>query len=245
MRREERLQALEHDGPSVRVYIVGALLILGAGILGWRFLGGEKEQAQKIPETSIVVSPGASSVNIPMQINAKKTHTVAMETSKGAIVLDLYADNAPKTVENFVKLAKEGFYNGTKFHRVISDFMIQGGDPNSKDDDPSNDGQGGPGYDFADEINPRSLGLSDAEIKQLEDQGYVYDYDLQSLPVDPGYLAMANRGPATNGSQFFIVTQSPQRHLYGKHTVFGKVVSGMEVVGKIAQGDVVKKVAVE
>ncbi|MDO8558522.1 MAG: peptidylprolyl isomerase [bacterium] len=173
------------------------------------------------------------------------SNTVLLETSRGKIEIELYHGVAPKTVENFVKLSREGFYNGTKFHRVISDFMVQGGDPNSKDNDPSNDGQGGPGYSFADEINPRSLGLSDAQIQQLEAQGYVYDYGVQSLPVDPGYLAMANAGPNTNGSQFFIVTTKPQMHLYGRHTVFGKVVEGMDVVLKIEQGDVVKKVTVK
>ena len=245
VRREERLEASEHVRPSVRVYVVGALFLVGAGILGWRFLGDKSGQIKNTPEVSVAVSSGASPVDIPMQTNAKKTQTAVMETSKGAITLELYGEAAPKTVENFIKLTKEGFYDGTKFHRVIPVFMIQGGDPNSKDDDPSNDGQGGPGYDFADETNPRSLGLSDAEIAELKGEGYAYTYDVQSLPVDPGYLAMANRGPNTNGSQFFIVTQSPQRHLYGKHTVFGKVVSGMEVVGKIVQGDEVKKVVVE
>ena len=139
-----------------------------------------------------------------------------IETNKGDIKLELYMKDAPKTVENFVKLASENFYDGIKFHRVMSDFMIQTGDPLSKDDNPANDGTGGPGYSFEDEIN--------------------------SHKVEVGSLAMANSGPNTNGSQFFIVTQRAQPHLDGKHTVFGKVLEGMDVVIIIEQGDVMDRV---
>lgn len=165
-----------------------------------------------------------------------------IETNKGNIKLELFMGDAPRTVENFVKLANENFYNGTKFHRVISDFMIQGGDPLSKDDDPSNDGTGGPGYKFKDEMNPISLGLDEATIKNYEAGGYEYDYNLNSHKMEVGVLAMANSGPNTNGSQFFIVTESPQPHLDGKHTVFGKVLEGMDVVRSIEQGDVMSRV---
>jgi len=171
------------------------------------------------------------------------TIKVTMITARGDIVLELYPKVAPKTVANFVKLAQDKFYDGTKFHRVIADFMIQGGDPLSKTDDPRT-GSGGPGYTFEDEINPRSLGVPDDVIAQYEAQGYKYDFSLQSLPVDPGYIAMANAGPNTNGSQFFIVTTKPQQHLYGKHTVFGRVVGGMDVVLKIEQGDVLRQVKI-
>ncbi|MDP3963861.1 MAG: peptidylprolyl isomerase [bacterium] len=174
-----------------------------------------------------------------------QTTKATIKTPRGDIVLDLYPAVAPKTVENFIKLAKDGFYDGTKFHRVLENFVIQGGDPNSKDDDPSNDGMGGPGYQFEDEINPKSLGLTDAQITQLEQQGYVYHNELTSLPVDTQYLAMANSGPATNGSQFFIVTGPAQKHLYGKHTVFGKVVEGFDVALKVQQGDEIEKITVE
>ena len=167
-----------------------------------------------------------------------------MQTDRGDIELELYSKVAPKTVANFVKLADEGFYDGTKFHRVIEDFMIQGGDPLSKADDPRV-GTGGPGYKFEDEINLKSLGAPDELIAQYEAQGYKYSNTLQSLPVDPGYIAMANAGPDTNGSQFFIVTTKPQQHLYGKHTVFGKVTKGMDVVLKIKQGDVIKKIEIK
>jgi len=167
-----------------------------------------------------------------------------IETDKGNIDLELYPQSAPNTVLNFVKLALSDFYVGTKFHRVIDDFMIQGGDPLSKTDDPKV-GTGSPtgeGYPFEDEINPKSLGLTDQQIKDLEAMGYKYNYSLKSLSVTVGAIAMANSGPNTNGSQFFIVTTTDQPHLNGKHTVFGKVIKGMDVVLKIKQGDVIKKV---
>lgn len=139
----------------------------------------------------------------------KETVTVTMTTSKGVIELELFAGKSPQTVANFTKLAGEGFYNGTRFHRVIPDFMIQGGDPNTRLE-PENraiHGTGGPGYTFADEIN--------------------------DVPHTRGVISMANAGPNTNGSQFFIVTAEATPHLNGKHTVFGRVVSGMEVVDAI------------
>ncbi|MBI2463014.1 MAG: peptidylprolyl isomerase [Candidatus Spechtbacteria bacterium] len=166
-----------------------------------------------------------------------------IETARGNIVLKLYPDVAPKTVANFIKLAKEGFYDGITFHRVISDFMIQGGDPYSKTH-AGPVGTGGPGYKFEDEINPKVLGMSDDAIAQLEAQGYKYNFSLASLPVNVGMLAMANSGPDTNGSQFFIVTQQNQPHLNGKHTVFGEVIEGMNVVRATQQDDVMKKITI-
>jgi peptidyl-prolyl cis-trans isomerase B (cyclophilin B) len=140
-----------------------------------------------------------------MQIDTTKNYTVSMNTSKGIIELELYPQHAPKTVNNFVFLVKEGFYDGVKFHRVIEDFVIQGGDPIGT-------GRGGPGYKFEDELNGNPL------------------------KHERGVISMANAGPNTNGSQFFI-THSPQPHLNGKHTVFGKVVNGVDVVDMIEQGD--------
>jgi cyclophilin family peptidyl-prolyl cis-trans isomerase len=125
-----------------------------------------------------------------------------MQTNKGAIELELFDDDAPKTVENFTKLARDGFYDGVIFHRVIPDFMIQGGDPTGT-------GSGGPGYQFEDEFNDNK--------------------------VVRGALAMANAGPNTNGSQFFIVTAESCPWLDGKHTVFGRVSSGMDIVDTIEQ----------
>jgi cyclophilin family peptidyl-prolyl cis-trans isomerase len=130
-----------------------------------------------------------------------------IKTNFGDIQVEFYGAESPNTVTNFLKLAQKGFYDNTKFHRVIPQFMIQGGDPNSKDDDWTNDGTGGPGYQFADEFNQEKL------VR--------------------GSLAMANSGPNTNGSQFFIVTAEATSWLDGKHTNFGRVIKGMDVVAKI------------
>ncbi len=200
------------------------------------YLGGGGESPTDTPQA------GDNKPDKSMDIKGEVIYAV-IETGKGDIELELYPKVAPKTVDKFVKLAEEGFYNGIKFHRVISSFMIQGGDPLSRVDDPSV-GAGGPGYTFEDEINPRSLGLSDGDIAQLEAQGYVYDYTLESMRVDVGTIAMANSGPNTNGSQFFIVTYDPQLHLNGKHTVFGKVTKGMDVVRAIEQNDVMTTIKV-
>ena len=127
-----------------------------------------------------------------------------LHTNHGAIEVELFEDNAPKTVENFRKLAGDGFYDGVVFHRVIPDFMIQGGDPTGT-------GMGGPGYTFEDEFNDHK--------------------------VERGALAMANAGPNTNGSQFFIVTTEAAPWLDGKHTVFGKVTDGMDAVDSIEKSD--------
>lgn len=147
-----------------------------------------------------------------MQIDQNKKFRATIETSRGRIVIELYPQHAPKTVNNFVFLARENFYDGISFHRVISDFMIQGGDPTGS-------GRGGPGYKFEDETigNPLKHGT--------------------------GFISMANSGPNSNGSQFFI-THGPQPHLDGKHTVFGKVIEGMDVVNSIRQGDVMTKVEI-
>ena len=140
--------------------------------------------------------------------NQEKVMKATLNTNKGNITIEFFATQAPNTVANFTKLAKENFYNGVKFHRVIKGFMIQGGDPLTKDDSKvSLWGTGGPGYSFADEIGPNNRN-------------------------DIGTIAMANSGPNTNGSQFFINTTS-NNFLDGKHTVFGKVVAGMDIVTKI------------
>jgi cyclophilin family peptidyl-prolyl cis-trans isomerase len=142
--------------------------------------------------------------------NTNKNMNVTIKTNKGDIVLELYADKTPNTASNFAKLAKEGFYDGTKFHRVIENFMIQGGDPQTKDDSLQTMwGTGDPGYKFADEFAP---GLSNVT----------------------GTISMANSGPNTNGSQFFI-NVADNTFLDGKHAVFGHVVKGMEIVVAISQ----------
>ena len=140
-----------------------------------------------------------------LQIDPKKQYKAHMKTDKGTMVFELFADKTPNTVNNFVFLSREGYYDGVMFHRVISDFMVQGGDPTGT-------GSGGPGYKFGDEFQP-SLKHNKA-----------------------GILSMANAGPGTNGSQFFI-THVPTPHLDGKHTVFGQVVEGMDVLMSIPPRD--------
>jgi peptidyl-prolyl cis-trans isomerase B (cyclophilin B) len=168
-----------------------------------------------VPERSLQEEPSVAKnwgSQPEMQIDSSKKYGVTIETPRGAIELELFAEHAPKTVNNFVFLAREGFYDGISFHRVISDFMVQGGDPTGT-------GSGGPGYSFEDEV------------------------DENPLQHETGVISMANAGPNTNGSQFFI-THSPQRHLNGKHTVFGKVVKGQDVVDAIRQGDKMERVKV-
>jgi len=148
-----------------------------------------------------------------MSIDPKGSYSATISTDKGDIVIDLYPNYAPKTVNNFVFLAREGFYNGIVFHRVIPNFMIQGGDPTGT-------GRGGPGYTFEDECD-----------------------DANPLRHDEKVLSMANAGPNTNGSQFFI-THAPQPHLDGRHTVFGRVTAGQDVVDAIAGGDVMNTVTI-
>ena len=140
-----------------------------------------------------------------MVIDPQKRYTATFKTEKGDFVVELYADKVPRTVNNFVFLARDKFYDGVTFHRVIRDFMAQGGDPTGT-------GTGGPGYKFADEFHP-----------SLKHNG-------------PGILSMANAGPNTNGSQFFI-THRATPHLDNKHSVFGKVVKGMDVVSSLAARD--------
>ncbi|MDD5624073.1 MAG: peptidylprolyl isomerase, partial [Candidatus Peribacteraceae bacterium] len=178
-------------------------------------------------------------------------HEVILRTSKGDITVNLNADAAPKTVTNFIALAQAGYFNDLTFHRVIPNFMIQGGDP-------SGNGTGGEstfGGTFEDEINAKSYGLDKKLLKDMAagqklpeglenatvmdyyvKQGYTYNDKLQSLPMERGAIAMANRGPNTNGSQFFIIQrEGGTPWLDGKHTVFGKVTKGMEVVDEITK----------
>jgi len=193
----------------------------------------------------LILIIGVGAVFYFSRTNKEKNLILAtVETDKGSIELELDRSTAPNAVDNFVKLVKEGFYNGIKFHRVVEDFVIQAGDPLSKDNDPNNDGAGGPGYVFNDEINPKSLGLSEELIKSLETQGYKFNYRLKSLPHKIGAISMANSGPNTNGSQFFIVSTQDQPDLDGRYTVFGRVINGMEVVRQIKQGDIINKITI-
>jgi cyclophilin family peptidyl-prolyl cis-trans isomerase len=147
-----------------------------------------------------------------MSIDSSKKYQATIKTNRGDIEIDLFADKTPNTVNNFVFLAREGYYDGVSFHRVLADFMVQTGDPTGT-------GRGGPGYQFGDEF----------------DRALKHDA--------PGVLSMANAGPGTNGSQFFI-THVPTPWLDGKHSVFGKVTKGQDVVDAIAQGDKMESVVI-
>ena len=197
------------------------LLIAGIVFLGWYYFNQDKSPAS-LPTSEVVEfttlennanlattteSTAQEQNNVTIN-NDKKMSRVKLQTNKGEITLELFDTLAPKTVANFTKLAVEGFYDGTKFHRVISGFMIQGGDPLTKDDSQSARwGTGGPGYKFADEIHSDNRNNS-------------------------GTISMANAGPDTNGSQFFI-NVADNNFLDTKHTVFGKVVGGMDVISSI------------
>lgn len=192
-------------------YIIAILIVLG--LLGvWALNYSSKvdtSQSNDLYATSTATSTVevvATTTPVINQVdNKQKIMQATLNTNKGDITIEFLADQAPNTVANFTKLAGEGFYDGTKFHRVIKGFMIQGGDPLTKDDSMmAKWGTGGPGYQFADEIYPSNNNA-------------------------PGTISMANAGPNTNGSQFFI-NVADNGFLNDKHTVFGKVVAGMDVV---------------
>jgi len=183
--------------------IAGAILVL-VTLLSTSCVVAPSELAPAVKPMSYLAPP-------PMTIDTSKQYTATIETEKGNIVLELFASDVPVTVNNFVFLTREGFYNGTTFHRVIPDFMAQGGDPTGT-------GTGGPGYKFADEFTEHTHVT--------------------------GALSMANAGPNTNGSQFFII-YSPQHHLDGKHSVFGQLVDGMDILKTIVNGDTIVGITIE
>lgn len=177
---------------------IGTALVLAS-------CGGETPEPAPKPKPRTYSSPP------PMVIDTGKQYIATIETEKGNLVLELFAKDVPVTVNNFVFLAREGFYDGSTFHRVIPDFMAQGGDPTGT-------GRGSPGYTFQDEFS-------------------------QHTHV-AGALSMANAGPNTNGSQFFI-TYTPQHPLDGKHSVFGQLIAGMDVLKKIKTGNKIIRITIE
>ena len=192
---------------SMKKFIVLTIVLILA-FAGYKVATNTKSDTDSAQETETQIEEQSESTDAKtgegsapkMEIDKNKTYTATMKTSLGDIKVKLFAKDAPKTVNNFVHLAEKGFYNKTIFHRVIKDFMIQGGDPEGT-------GMGGPGYTFEDEINEHKL------VK--------------------GVLAMANSGPDTNGSQFFIVSADATDWLDGKHTAFGEVTEGSDVALKI------------
>jgi cyclophilin family peptidyl-prolyl cis-trans isomerase len=229
-----------------------ALLLVAAAAWGAGLAGHQKD----VPS----VPAGAEGGQVAgAQATRAQDRTVILETDKGNIKLELFAQDAPRTVENFVKLSREGFYDGIRFHRIVPGFVAQAGDPATKgnagtdfvydgQDNPKGlpiAGTGGPGYKLADEIDPWSLGLDEATINSYQTEGYKYQKGLQSHKNAVGALAMANSGPDTNGSQFFIITESDQPSLDGKYTVFGQVTEGLDIVRQLQQGDPIRKATVQ
>ncbi len=259
LREQKKFEAqLEDEEKSKRNKKIVTGIIAGIGVLilivyGVKLLfAGSNKVVANSPTPTNTATPSASppqifpSVSIKPSISAEpsasptnmtKNTIIQIETARGNIKLELYDQDAPKTVKNFIDLINKGFFNGLTFHRVVPGFVIQGGDPKG-------DGTGGPGYAFEDEINPWSLGLTEEMIQSLQSQGYTYTHNLTSHKMVAGALAMANSGPNSNGSQFFIVTEQDQPHLDGKHTVFGHVIEGMDVVRQIQQGDIIKAIKI-
>jgi cyclophilin family peptidyl-prolyl cis-trans isomerase len=187
--------------------ITAVVLFVVVGGVGFYFSSNKKEESPIAPVAKTEVTAPAQTTTTEQQAitNKKSKNMITIETNMGKIVFETYNNDAPKTVENFITLANKGFYNGVIFHRVIKNFMIQGGDPTGT-------GRGDPGYKFADELNPNT-------------ESYKAGYKR-------GVVAMANSGPNTNGSQFFIMHSDYP--LPNSYTIFGKVVSGMETVDAIA-----------
>ena len=188
--------------PSAARWIVTAVAAIALIILIFALLQTQSNE-ENLPEESLMSNNKEWSSPPKMTIDEQNEYTAVIETDLGNIVLRLFANESPITVNNFVFLTQEGYYDGVMFHRVIHDFMVQGGDPTGT-------GSGGPGYMFEDEV----------------DNGLKFD--------KPGLLAMANAGPGTNGSQFFI-THVPTPHLTGNHTIFGEVIEGMDNVFAIPE----------
>jgi len=197
-----------------KIWMKTAYMALLSATLLFAACAGQAPKQVPAPSPTPATSqpkPKTYSAPPPMTINKSKKYTATIETAKGKLVLELFTKDVPITVNNFVFLAREGFYDNTTFHRVVPNFVVQGGDPTGT-------GRGGPGYKFADEFT--------------------------SHKHTAGALSMANAGPNTNGSQFFI-TFTPQPGLDGKHSVFGQLTSGMDVMKKIQPGDVIYRITIE
>lgn len=192
---------------GLQIFLSIVFLIIVGGLIYFTMQSNLKYE---IKDTKQILNPKSEVNNNEIENTNMENQIIVFKTNQGDIKLEIFADKAPNTANNFITLVKEGFYNGTRFHRVIKDFMIQGGDPLTKDESQKMYwGTGGPGYKFEDEFGE---GLSNVS----------------------GTISMANSGPNTNGSQFFINT-ADNTFLDGKHAVFGKVIEGMEIVTKIEE----------
>ena len=231
-KKEEKEKAKKAEKRKKIIIIASSLILVALVIFGISCYNIRKDKVAKEYEGA------PPNVNKPTkeEIEEIKNELVVLETTMGNIKIELYPEAAPFTVNNFRRLVKDGFYDGKIFHRVIDDFMIQTGGYNQGEEM-----EDSVGYAFKDEINPKALGLSDTEISTLEEEGYKFDYTLPSIKLERGVVAMANAGPNTNGSQFFIITaKDGTPWLNGKHTAFGRVVQGMDVCDKIQKVETYK-----
>jgi cyclophilin family peptidyl-prolyl cis-trans isomerase len=212
------------------LYLIGVLLMFGILILMTRnftipvFWTGEKDF--EIPRI------GTSKPTFTIDTNLD--YLAIIKTNKGDILLDLFEKNAPNNTNNFIYLSQLKYYDGTKFHRLIANLLVQGGDRNTLDSDTENDGKGRPSYVIDDEINLDTIGLDADRIEQIKDRGFESNTSVQSIPLRQYSLAMANDGPDTNGSQFFIILANTEdsrlKQMNGTFTVIGEVISGFDTL---------------
>lgn len=218
---------------NIAIYLIGVvvmfvvLLVIGRDFIPFVFSGfNTTDKWSRLPNPSF-------------SLDTKLNYKAELETNLGTFTIDLLEENSPKNVNNFVYLANLGYYNSTLLHRVIPNLLLQGGDRNSVDSDPSNDGRGYPGYFIEDEINWDSILISETKRKELEALGFKSNPDVVSEKLDKYSVAMSNDGANTNGSQFFVVTASFDDaridYLNGRFTVIGKIFSGFDIIDKINQ----------
>ncbi len=211
------------------VIAVAALLVTLIGVAIAK-MTDEKSNENNTSQNQTIVQSSSEPVASSEEKDWQSAHFALIVVPQGKIVVELFPNAAPKTVTNFVTLANRGFYNNLIFHRIVKDFVIQGGDPNGN-------GSGGSsiyGETFEDEINAKSIGVPEDKIALYQElYGYKYRDDLQSMKITKGVLAMANRGANSNSSQFFIATADLNGQLDGKHTAFGRVTEGMDVVEQL------------
>lgn len=223
---------------QIWVYLIGTLILFGIII----FLGRDLFIPLFYARRSIELDQNFSTAP-SFSIDTNKDYLERINTNFGTITVDLFEKNAPQNVNNFIYLSSMGYYTRTKFHRLIPDFLIQGGDRNTLNDDLTDDGKGRTGYFIKDEINWDSLDLSQEKRNELSNLGYKSTPGVESKPLERYSLAMANNGPDENSSQFFIiisaVDDSRLETLNGKFTVIGKVVSGGDILDEISKIPVV------
>ncbi|MBP9758416.1 peptidylprolyl isomerase [Candidatus Dojkabacteria bacterium] len=226
------------------VLAIGVLIILTFCMMQVFILGGDIPFLNELGIGQGGSNKGEFSYEDPPQkiIKEDKDYQAIIKTNLGSFTIELYEENAPNTVNNFVFLSSEGFYDGVKVHRVLKDFLFQTGDRYTLTDNKTLYGTGGPGYVFSDEINWESLNLEASTLQSLAAAGYVSTPGLISKPLQKFSIAMANSGPNSNGSQFFIVTadntDKKLDDIKGKYTVFGKVVDGFDTIESINSAEV-------